>query len=93
MFSAFFRKIFRVHLHQWRNTHQKASAYFRKENWPHDYAFVFEGHLEECSCGSTRIRTPHGRVGEIDLSEVRHFKHPVRGGLDGLGLMMCFGYG
>jgi len=45
-----------MHIHAYHLARKRAQAYFRKDNWPEDMAYVILGDLEICRCGSAHLR-------------------------------------
>jgi len=56
-----------LHLHDYRLSRKDALAYFRKDNWPDDLAYVISGDLEICGCGSAHIKPYQVGFSEVEV--------------------------
>lgn len=59
--------ILTLHLHNYRLTRKGAKAYFRKDNWPDDMAYVISGDLKICGCGSTHLKPYDVGFSEVEV--------------------------
>jgi len=56
-----------MHIHNYRLKKANVRAFFRKDNWPEDMAYIIPGDLKVCPCGSARFKPYQPEFTEVEV--------------------------